>query len=192
VAAQDRTVGVGEPIVVRYHALAGEETDRIVLVPAKGDAINDALMWLPPYEASFFGSVSFGSALLEPGMYEVVLVGAEDKELARNQFWVVDPTLPPSVSADKANYKIGEPITVSWQNAPGQRWDWLGIYAAGDPDLYNGYWGYIYTKAEVAGTATFDRAVLGEEMLPPGEYQVRLMLDDVYIELAGAAFTVTE
>ncbi|NJN93614.1 MAG: hypothetical protein HC875_05720 [Anaerolineales bacterium] len=192
VAPDRRRVEVGQPIVVRYHAPTGEETDRIVVVPAGGSAEEDALMWLPPYEASFFGSVSFGSGHLEPGLYEAVLVGAEGEEVSRSQFWLVDPAGIPTVSADKSSYKAGETITVTWDNAPANRWDWLAIYSAGDPDLYNGYWGYAYTKASPTGEAAFDSAALGEEMLPPGEYELRLMLDDGYIVLATASFTVTE
>ena len=64
--------------------------------------------------------------------------------------------------------------------------------SAGDPDLYNGYWGYVYTKASVAGEATFDSTVLGEAMLPRGEYELRLMLDGIYVILATTSFTVTE
>lgn len=192
VAPDRRRVEVGQPIVVRYHAPTGEETDRVVIVPEGGSAEKDALMWLPPYEASFFGSVTFGSGNLEPGLYDAVLVGAEGKEASRSQFWLVDPTATPMVSAGKSTYKAGETITVTWDNAPANRWDWIGLYSAGDPDLYNGYWGYVYTKASVAGGATLDSTVLGEEMLPPGEYELRLMLDDVYVVLATTSFTVTE
>jgi hypothetical protein len=192
VAPDRRRVEVGQPIVVRYHAPGGEETDRIVIVPAGGSAEEDALMWLPPYEASFFGSVTFGSGHLPPGLYEAVLVGAESEEVSRNQFWLVDPAVFPAVRLDKTSYKAGESITATWENAPANRWDWLGIYSAGDPDLYNGYRGYVYTQASVTGEAAFDSTILGEAMLPPGEYELRLMLDDIYVILATTSFTVTE
>ncbi|MCK6626333.1 MAG: endonuclease/exonuclease/phosphatase family protein [Anaerolineae bacterium] len=192
VATDRRRVEVGQPIVIRYHTPTGEESDRIVLVPAGGSAEEDALMWLPPYEASFFGSVTFGSAHLTSGLYEAVLVGAEGEEVSRSQFWLVDPATMPTVSTGKTSYKVGEPITVTWENAPAHRWDWIGLYSAGEPDLYNGYWGYLYTQASVAGEAAFDAAGLGEAMLPPGEYELRLMLDDVYVVLATSSFTVTE
>ncbi len=192
VAAQSRVVKAGEPIVVRYHAPTGEGSDRIILVPAGGDPINDPLMWLPPYEANFWGSVTFGSTLLTPGAYEVVLVGIDNAEIARHSFWIVAPDARPAISLSKPIYKTREAIHVTWQNAPAYRWDWIAIYLAGDPDLINGYWGYLYTQATVAGQATFDSSVLGKDMLPPGEYEMRLLMDDGFSILATAAFTVTE
>lgn len=189
VATDKRKIARGEPIVVRYHAPNGEDSDRIVLVKSEGDAVNDALMSLPPYEADFFGAVTFGSATLGPGLYDVVLLSENTEEVSRNSFWVVDANAVPSLSTDKNSYSGGEAITVSWENAPAQRWDWLGIYAAGDADLYN-YLGFLYTQASVSGTTTFDSDVLGEAMLPPGEYEVRLMLDDGYQVLGSSRFTV--
>ena len=189
VAVDKRRVEKGEPIVVRYHAPNGEDSDRIVLVKAEGDAVNEALMSLPPYEADFFGAVTFGSGTLGPGSYDVVLLSKNVEEASRSSFWIVDANVTPSVVTDKASYSKGETITVSWENAPAHRWDWLGIYAVSDADLYN-YLGFLYTNASVSGSATFDSNVLGEAMLPPGEYEVRLMLDDGYQVLSSSQFSV--
>jgi len=192
VATDNRVIKQGETFVVRYFVPNGEEQDRIAVVPAGADAQTDALMWLPPYEASFSGSVTFGSGALAPGRYEVVLLGADHDEVARNLFWVVAPTAQPTIATAQPHFTVGEPITVTWDNAPANRWDWVGIYSAGDPDLYNNYLGFLYTKATVAGSVTFDADALGEAMLPAGDYTARLLLDDGYAVLAETAFTVTE
>jgi hypothetical protein len=189
VATDKRRIVQGEPIVVRYHTPNGENSDRIVLVNAEGDAVNEALMSLPPYEADFFGAVTFGSGTLGPGSYDVVLLSENVEDMSRSSFWIVDANVTPSVSTDKTSYGEGETITVSWENAPAQRWDWLGIYAAGDADLYN-YLGFLYTNAMVSGSERFDSDMLGEAMLPPGEYEVRLMLDDGYQVLGSSQFQV--
>jgi endonuclease/exonuclease/phosphatase family metal-dependent hydrolase len=191
VTADKRRIVKGEPIVVRYHAPNGEDTDRIVLVKTNGDAVNDALMSLPPYEADFFGAVTFGSQTLEPGLYDVILLAENTEEVSRNSLWIVNANAPPSLRTEKASYSEGEAITVSWENAPSQRWDWLGIYAADDADLYN-YLGFLYTNASVSGNTTFDSDVLGEAMLPPGDYEVRLMLDDGYQVLGSSHFKVED
>lgn len=71
---------------------------------------------------------------------------------------------------------------------PGNKFDWIGIYSATDPDLYNYY---LYTNASVAGAVTFKTEDFGDA-LAPGEYEARLVRDDACVELAIAKFTVTE
>lgn len=187
VAVSQRAFDLGDEIVVRYHA-PGDEGDRVVLVAAGGDAAADAIMSLPPREALQDGVVVFGSGTLAPGGYEAVLLGADDGELARIPFQVRVPGAAPTVTPDKPVYTAGAPIAIRWENAPGNKWDWIGVYAAGDPDLYN-YLGFLYTDAALAGTVTFDETAFGAA-LPPGDYVARLMRDDGYVMLAQAPFTV--
>lgn len=188
VAVNRRAVTVGDEIMVRYHAL-GNEGERIVIVPAQGNLAQAALMSLPPQESAVDGSVVFGTALLDPGPYEAGLLDAKGAELARIPFWVAAKDATPEVSLSKTTYAVNEPIIVNWQNAPGYRWDWLGIYQAGETDLYN-YITYLYTGAEMAGSVTFDESAFSES-LPAGAYEVRLMRDDGYMLLATVPFTVT-
>jgi Endonuclease/Exonuclease/phosphatase family len=190
-AVDRRVIRVGDPIVVRYHAPAGENSDRLVILPADGVVPDDVLMSLPPMEADFFGAVTFGSAMLAPGEYAAALVAETGEELSRAQFWVLAMDAVSQMRTTAERYAQGEPITVEWENAPGNRWDWIGIYAAGESDLYN-YWGFLYTDAASSGTVIFDAEALGETMLPAGEYEVRLMRDDWYVVLANASFSVGE
>lgn len=189
VAVAERGVPVGEPIVVRYHA-PGEDGDRVTLVPAGGDAAADALMSLPPRESFVDGAIVFGSDTLAPGPYEVVLTGADGGELARIPLRVLATGARPAISVTTPMVTPGAPIAVSWENAPGAKWDWVGIYLAGDPDLYN-YYAFVYTKSEIAGSLEIDEEAIGGP-LEPGDYEVRLMLDDGYVVLATAPFTVAE
>jgi endonuclease/exonuclease/phosphatase family metal-dependent hydrolase len=182
-------VTVGETIVVRYHAPIGETTDRIVIVRAGGDAVKDGLISLPPYEADFFGAATFGSGTLTPGKYDAVLITEGNKEVARNSVWVVAPDAKMTVSTDKTTYTPDDAITVTWANGPGNRADWIGIYAASETNPYN-YLGFLYTGGEVSGSVTFKVGTLGSDKLAPGTYTAALMLDDGYAILAGAPFTV--
>lgn len=190
VAAQSRVITQGDLLVVRYHTPEGEDTDRIVIVPKGGKASDNGIMWLPPYEASFFGSVTFGTGALQPGEYEAVLVTTDGKEVSRNNFWVMERNAVPSIKTEQSTYTVGEAIHVSWHNTPAMRNDWIGIYNAGEQDLYSSYLGYIYTGATVDGTGVFDASVLGDEMLPAGDYVARLFVDDGYSVLAESTFTV--
>jgi Endonuclease/Exonuclease/phosphatase family len=180
-----RRVERGGPIEVRYAAPRGEGVDRLAVVRAGGRA-RDALMTLPPQEASFFGSVRFGSGALAPGRYDALLVTRGNRVLSRSTFWVVRPQARAAVGVPRT-VRAGRSIRVTWRNAPGFRRDWVGIWKVGDPDLYNGYLTFVYTGATVRGRTTIEGDA---STFPPGRYVVRLMLDDGYAELARASFRV--
>ncbi|MCS7072104.1 MAG: endonuclease/exonuclease/phosphatase family protein [Anaerolinea sp.] len=192
VSADRRVVMRGDPIIARYHAPTGENADFIYLVPQGGQPRADGIYWLPPMEASFFGSVTFGTGALEPGAYDLVLVDGTGAEAARTTVWVLDPAARPTIRTERDTYAPGEPITVSWTNAPGIRYDWIGVYAAGDGDLYNNYIGVAYIDALPNGTLTLTPDYFYVERLEPGEYVVRLQRDDSDQVLAEATFRVVE
>lgn len=187
IAVDTRRVTQGDPLVVRYHA-PGEDGERLGVVPQGAD-VADVLMSLPPRESFVDGSDTFGTATLPAGSYDAVLIGADGSELSRTPFHVLAPGTQPTLTVANASAPSGEPIAVSWQNAPGMKFDWLAIYEAGDPDLSN-YWAYIYTGGEIAGSVAFDTEAIGGP-LDPGDYEVRLLHDDGYVVLATAPFTVT-
>jgi endonuclease/exonuclease/phosphatase family metal-dependent hydrolase len=180
-----RRVERGGPIEVRYAAPRGEGVDTLRIVRV-GRPASAAIMTLPPQEASFFGSVRFGSGALRPGRYDALLVTRGARVLSRSTFWVVAPAAAATVAAPR-RVRAGRSIRVTWRNAPGMRRDWVGIWKAGDNDLYNDYLTFVYTGATVAGATTIEGDA---STFPPGRYVVRLMKDDGYAELARAAFTV--
>jgi endonuclease/exonuclease/phosphatase family metal-dependent hydrolase len=186
VTVDQRVSMVGEPIVVRYAAPNGEASDRLVIVPRGGSAAVDALMSLPPMEADFYGAVTFGSHTLGAGAYEALLVDGDGMELARYLFWLLARDAMPEISTAQPVFAADEAIVVTWENAPGHRYDWVGIYAVGESDLYN-YWSFQYTEQTSSGQMIFT-----DHELPPGEYEVRLMRDDWYVVLASAPFTISE
>ncbi len=191
VAFEQRRIVAGQPFIVRYHAPQGELKDRIAIVAAGGNAVKAALLTLPPYEADFFGAVTFGSATLKPGKYDAVLIGEGDKELARSTAWVVAPNVPYTVTTSKTTYRRSEPIVISWPDSPGNRADWIGIYKDDETNLFN-YLAYLYTGAAVSGSVTFEPSEFGDAPLPAGKYRAVLALDDGYIALASVNFTVAK
>ncbi len=194
VAASTPRTEVGDPVGFYYHSPGGVDSDRIVLVPAGGDPATDGFASLDPAEASYFGRITLGTGGRQPDEYEAVLTTTDadgaTEEVSRGRFWLVARGAVPAVAVASATLAAGEPIEVTWTDAYARKFDWLGIFAADDPDLY-GYWAFAYTDATVDGSYTFDADDLGEEMLPPGDYVVRLLSDDSYITLAETPLTVT-
>ena len=54
-----------------------------------------------------------------------------------------------------------------WRNAPGNKLDYVGVFRAGDPSLYD-YLGFVYTGARPEGGLELTRADIGK--LAPGRY----------------------
>jgi len=188
VAVKEPAIRQGDELVVRYHAPAGEATDKIAIVAA---GQSTPLYWQPPYEAEFFGSVTFGTGTLPPAEYAVILLNEANEELSRSRFWVLARDAQPSISTDKPSYRVGETISVLWANSPAYCWDWVGVYALDDPDLYNNYLVFAYTESRSSGELSLSSEDFGEA-LPAGEYEVRLLRDDGYFVMASATFTVQE
>jgi endonuclease/exonuclease/phosphatase family metal-dependent hydrolase len=189
VSADQRRVEAGDDVTIRFHAL-GQPGETLALLPDGGDPATDQLMALSTGESIYDGSVTFGTATLVPGEYDVALLDASGRARARNSFWVVEQNALPALSVSASSYASGDPIEVSWTNAPGTRWDWIALFDAGDPALEN-YYAYVYTGAQVSGTAILDETVIGGA-LAPGDYVLRLFRDDGYALLAEVSFTVTE
>ncbi len=187
VAVERRVVAQGDPYTLRFH-LGDLEEARIAVVPRGGDAAQ-AVASIATGDGSDRPSIAFGSALMRPGAYEALLLDAAGKELARASFWLLAKDAAPEIAPEKASFVSRAPIAFAWRNAPGNRFDWVALYDAGEPDLYN-YYAYLYTGAAVEGSAVFDESVIGGT-LPPGDYELRLLRDDSYVLLATAPFTVT-
>ncbi len=189
ITVEPRLVKPGEIFIVRVATQKQEKLGHFQILPA-GAAEGAAPITEIPCDPADHLAAPFGTTRLEPGAYLAAVTDASGKRLAGVPFWVTDPAAKPGVAVAKASVKSGDPIEVTWSNAPGNKFDWIGIYSATDPDLYN-YLGYLYTNATVAGSVTFKTEDFGDA-LAPGEYEARLMRDDAYVELAIVKFTVTE
>jgi hypothetical protein len=189
ITVEPRLVKPGEVFIVRV-ATQKQEKLGVFGIYSPGAAEDATPITSLPADPADHLAAPFGTARLAPGEYLAAVSDANGKRLASVPFWVTDPNARPGVAVAQASVKSGDPIEVSWSNAPGNKFDWIGIYGATDPDLYN-YLGYLYTNATVAGSTTFKTEDFGDA-LPPGDYEARLMRDDAYVELAIVKFTVTE
>jgi endonuclease/exonuclease/phosphatase family metal-dependent hydrolase len=186
VSVASRLISVGEPSQVTFHAPAAEGDHLIVTRHGNAHAVADM-----PTGGGTDGSLSIPTDGWDPGAYDVALIDASGTELARAPLWVRAPGQAPQVSMSRSVYRRGQPLLVRWAFAPGERWDWYGVYKRGaNPNVaYYKEWGY--TGATVQGSAMIDAGTNGGPWpLPPGRYSIYLLQDDSYHKLGGANFTV--
>ena len=99
----------------------------------------------------------------------------------------------PTLSLDAATYPSGEPITATWRDAPGSRWDWIGVYARGGDPLVDYYLYYVYTGQDVQGSVVIDESGEGDWPLPAGRVRCPLPARRrLHLARRRAPSTVTE
>ncbi len=188
IAVDQRLVGADGRLTVRYHADHPErETGPIYRLESAGDQlVMDSSVVSGPDRV-----VDIDATRFQPGDYEIRLMDG-DVIVARSPFSVAAAGVKPTLTMDAASYKAGAPMTATWRDAPGSRWDWIGIYARGADPLVDSYVFYVYTDQGVQGTVVIDSTGEGDWPLPPGDYDAHYLLDDGYTSLAVAPFTVTK
>lgn len=134
--------------------------------------------------------VVFATADLVAGAYEVVLLDGSGQLRSAAPVYVMAADGRPSVSVGSP-LKSGQAIEARWAGAPGNRWDWVGVYAEGtDPERRQPLL-WRHTRAAVVGSVSLDRTAEGDGWpLRPGAYRLYLCEDDGYRALASAAFIV--
>ena len=195
VSPSDRRVivGDGSRLRVRFHGTGGP--DEVVAIVGRGP---DTRLLSPQSTGGrTSGGVSLDTSQLSAGRYDVVLRDTTGAVLARSPIWVYERGFRPGMTTDAHTYKPGVPVTVSWDGAPGQHLDWVGLYrcdrTCDDP---GSYLAYRYTRTRIEGSLTLSDAVAPGEAappwpLPPGQYVARLLVDDSYRVVAQTPrFTV--
>lgn len=133
-----------------------------------------------------FNARDFKTALA-PGRYEVRLMRASDYiELANAPFVVSDPNAKPELTLASSRIKAGDPIEVSFKDAPGIEGDQIAIYKADDADRGKRLV-YLRTNGDIAGRVVFTKEKYRQK-LPPGQYVLKLMTGEGAKELASARF----
>jgi endonuclease/exonuclease/phosphatase family metal-dependent hydrolase len=202
VAVNAWLVTAGDELKVTVHA-PGKGGEQVAVVTSGGDPRTGAIFPGRPIGAAGTtdGTVAIPTAGIKPGGYDAVLTTADGAVLARVPFWVRAKGAKTELTTDKRVYKAGEPIAVSWENAPANRWDWIGVYKAPANPANDSYLIWQYTGGATAGTLhgmpagtlTLDGTAQGEPWpLPAGKYQVFYLLADAYTPAAKVSFMVTK
>lgn len=188
-AVEPRLVPEGGTFVVRGY-LPGDAVWGVRIVPRGGDPASQIVTSVEGLTPTWNRAFRFSTLGLAPGPWDAVLIDEAGAEKARIRFSVLARDGKPTLSVATPRVKAGEPLSVSWTGAPGLKYDWLGVYAAGDPNLYN-YLAFAYTGAVLDGGMDLTPD-LYYQVLEPGQYELRLMSDDHYVTLATAPFEVTK
>jgi Endonuclease/Exonuclease/phosphatase family len=193
VAPATRSVTIGKTLPVTFHA-PGKPGERVALLDRQGRTV----VWQPTSKAGRQdGTVTLPTESLREGEYDVVLYSGGGKVLSKTQVWLYPKGEPTRVSAGKSTYRAGEPIDVSWSNAPGMGLDWISVFACPKDKCKpnSDYLVYTYTGSRIEGHGRIGPDSIGAEdswPLKPGKYVVRLLPDDGLLSVAESkVFTVS-
>jgi hypothetical protein len=181
------SIEAGAPIVVHFENLTGNARDYVAIAPV-GAAGNRYLAY------SYVGGAVSGAHTFEgidkPGEYEARAHFSGGYEIVASHRFTVTPdaaTLalienPPRIVIDKDRFDSREPISVSFENLPGNKKDWVAISTAGSDDTRYSAWTYTNGATEVEHVF--------QAIAQPGDYEIRVYLRDGYDVLARQAITV--
>jgi len=187
VAAQGERARLGHPLDVRFHSPAGPG-EHLALVPTgSADPVADL-----PTAGGPDGTIAFDTSGLAQGSYEVILRDGSDLELARDTVVLVAEDQPPVLTLADDTLEGGQALEVSWSYAPGNRFDWLGVFRAGRTAKTGAIQAWRYSDARIEGSTPIGPGARGPAPwpLPPGRYEVHLCLDDSYRCRVAAGFRV--
>ena len=114
-------------MTVAFHA-PGEDGEQVAVV-REGDDVGAALDSQSTGDGAGGRHRHVRERGWKAGAYEAVLASGDGTELARYPFWIQDAGVDARSRRD-AHVREGEPIDISWQAAPGNRWDWSATIAA--------------------------------------------------------------
>jgi hypothetical protein len=93
---------------------------------------------------------------------------------------------------DRPEYQEGDDMTVTWSWSPGNRADWVAVYARGADPSSDKPQVKAATGATVEGSVRFDQALRPKKWpLPAGQYTLHLLADDLPVSLASTDFDVS-
>lgn len=191
IASGERVYTAGENVELTYQA-ASDTPPTLLLERVTAASEMTPRIRLAGPAAS--GTVRLPDGGLPAGHYRVSLLDPAGFALSRNEFWILQRDASPTLEISGERFPVGEALPFAWSAAPGNRYDWVGIFPADAPSDSHAYLTYGYVDARSSGSM-----LLGAENaeadwpLPPGDYVARLLLDDGFEILAESTpFTVTD
>ncbi len=186
VAAEVERSPIGAPLRVHVH-VANAQGASVVLAP-----VGDPTPAIAQPIAARDATLDLSTEGLAPGGYELLLLDGTATVLARDEVVLVAPGQTPELLLADDTLEGDQVLEVSWAFAPGNRFDWLGIYAAGASPKVAAFKAWRYTRGAIEGSSTLGPGVRGPAGWPlrPGAYELHLLIDDSYRSRASVPFTV--
>lgn len=166
---------VQQSITVTWSGLPGNQHDWIALVPSQSQTISNPTRWVYT-NGQAAGSFAF-DGIANAGTY-VARAFENDSYtlLAQSAVFTVNAVVGTTITTNATTYTLGQPVTVSWTNAPTNASDWVSIAPAGSSDVVVTRWAYS------GGVANGSRVFEGP--LATGNYVARFYVNDSYAKVA--------
>jgi endonuclease/exonuclease/phosphatase family metal-dependent hydrolase len=189
VAAGSERSRPGAPLEVTFHA-PGDAGEHVTMTPA-GTATPIAVTSTGPGSPSD-GTIVFDTTGLDQGTYELALLDGDDAELARDTVVLVAADQPPILTLADDTLQGDQALEITWAFAPGNRFDWFGVFRAGLTAKTGSIKAWRYLEGRVGGSLEMGAGVRGaaDWPLPAGEYRLHLCLDDSYRCRVSVPFSV--
>ncbi len=130
------------------------------------------------------GQVTLPGIAHVDGEYRILLHDAAGAIASENRYWYQGDALQPRLVVKQESADCETGLVAKWNNAPGHRYDWLGVFGPDDSEPR----AWLHIDAAIDGEVCLDaNSLTGTWPSPPGRYVLRLMLDDSYQLLAESA-----
>ncbi|MFA6059909.1 MAG: fibronectin type III domain-containing protein [Taibaiella sp.] len=90
-----------------------------------------------------------------------------------------------TLSTNQTTYNLGEYISATWVDGPGNPKDWLGVYHSGDDPNVNPLLSYTYIDGMPSGTKTLPDSAMPQQA---GNYFLVLFTNDSYNEVSNRVY----
>ena len=110
--------------------------------------------------------------------------------LATSNTVTTGPSTPPTLTLSSTSVAPGGTFSVTVSNAPGNQYDWIGLYQASAPDTSFIHWVYLNGSRTAPATGLTNATVQFTAPATAGNYNVRFFSNNSYAKLATSA-TVT-
>jgi hypothetical protein len=190
VAADRERSRLGRELDVTFHS-PGDQGEHVAVVErATGATVADEAV----DPGATDGTVSVATAGLAQGIHDVLLLSGDGTELGRDSVMLVAHGQAPVLTLADATLEVAQRLEVTWSFAPGNRFDWFGVFRAGRTAKTGAILKWRYLEARIDGSTTIGPGAPGAGgwPLPPGDYELHLCLDDSYRCRTSVPFSVVE